>query len=114
MPTDEVSNMRYNTLHAHNMPLPTQLKDLEDFGMDKVIEMALEAAWDGCDAVYMSCESISSKPSRPCIIVNSNVAVRDTFIAPWFRQCTFTHWTGRSYDNRLLSLFSISYRLQVS
>ena len=61
--------MRYNTLHAHNMPLPTQLKDLEDFGMDKVIEMALEAAWDGCDAVYMSCESISSKPSRPCIIV---------------------------------------------
>lgn len=31
-------------------------QDLEDFGMDKVIEMALEAAWDGCDAVYMSCE----------------------------------------------------------
>lgn len=26
--------------------------------MDKVIEMALEAAWDGCDAVYMSCEII--------------------------------------------------------
>lgn len=25
--------------------------------MDKVIEMALEAAWDGCDAVYMSCET---------------------------------------------------------
>ncbi len=42
---------------------PTQ--DLEDFGMDKVIEMALEAAWDGCDAVYMSCESGSNRPCLP-------------------------------------------------
>jgi len=36
------------------MSISPQPKDLEDFGMDKVIEMALEAAWDGCDAVYMS------------------------------------------------------------
>lgn len=39
----------------HNVHV-LSVKDLEDFGMDKVIEMALEAAWDGCDAVYMSCK----------------------------------------------------------
>ena len=28
--------------------------DVEDLGCDKVVEMALDRAWDGCDAVYMS------------------------------------------------------------
>jgi len=28
--------------------------DVEELGPDKVIEMALDRAWDGCDAVYMS------------------------------------------------------------
>lgn len=48
-------------LYPQNTP---SLQDLEDFGMDKVIEMALEAAWDGCDAVYMSCESDDSHLRR--------------------------------------------------
>jgi agmatinase len=30
------------------------MDDIEELGMDKVAEMALERAWDGCDAVYMS------------------------------------------------------------
>lgn len=30
------------------------MDDVENLGIDKVAEMALERAWDGCDAVYMS------------------------------------------------------------
>jgi len=30
------------------------MDDLEELGIDKVCEMALERAWDGCDAVYLS------------------------------------------------------------
>mmetsp|Transcript_2276 Transcript_2276/g.4885 ORF Transcript_2276/g.4885 Transcript_2276/m.4885 type:complete len:420 (+) Transcript_2276:83-1342(+) len=30
------------------------MDDIEHLGIDKVAEMALERAWDGCDAVYMS------------------------------------------------------------
>mmetsp|Transcript_32784 Transcript_32784/g.55868 ORF Transcript_32784/g.55868 Transcript_32784/m.55868 type:complete len:425 (-) Transcript_32784:67-1341(-) len=30
------------------------MDDVEQLGIDKVAEMALERAWDGCDAVYMS------------------------------------------------------------
>ena len=30
------------------------VSDVEELGPDKVIEMALDRAWDGCDAVYMS------------------------------------------------------------
>ncbi|KAL7463034.1 hypothetical protein ACHAXS_003409, partial [Conticribra weissflogii] len=30
------------------------MDDIEKMGIDKVAEMALERAWDGCDAVYMS------------------------------------------------------------
>lgn len=30
------------------------MEDVEQLGIDKVAEMALERAWDGCDAVYMS------------------------------------------------------------
>jgi agmatinase len=28
--------------------------DIEKYGIDKISEMALDRAWDGCDAVYMS------------------------------------------------------------
>jgi agmatinase len=30
------------------------MDDIEHYGIDKIAEMALERAWDGCDAVYMS------------------------------------------------------------
>ncbi|GKZ01251.1 putative agmatinase 2 [Mayamaea pseudoterrestris] len=30
------------------------MEDIEDYGIDKIAEMALDRAWDGCDAVYMS------------------------------------------------------------
>lgn len=30
------------------------IADVEDLGPEKVVEMALERAWDGCDAVYLS------------------------------------------------------------
>lgn len=30
------------------------MEDIESYGIEKVAEMALERAWDGCDAVYMS------------------------------------------------------------
>ena len=30
------------------------MEDIENFGIEKIAEMALERAWDGCDAVYMS------------------------------------------------------------
>ena len=30
------------------------ISDVEDLGVAKVVEMALERAWDGCDAVYLS------------------------------------------------------------
>lgn len=30
------------------------MDDIEELGIDKVSEMALARAWDGCDAVYMS------------------------------------------------------------
>ena len=30
------------------------MSDVEDLGIEKVVEMALEKAWDGCDAVYLS------------------------------------------------------------
>ena len=30
------------------------MDDIEELGMEKVAEMALERAWDGCDAVYLS------------------------------------------------------------
>ncbi|GAX25450.1 agmatinase [Fistulifera solaris] len=30
------------------------MDDIEQYGIDKIAEMALERAWDGCDAVYMS------------------------------------------------------------
>lgn len=30
------------------------MDDIEQLGIEKVAEMALERAWDGCDAVYMS------------------------------------------------------------
>jgi agmatinase len=30
------------------------MDDVEHHGIDKIAEMALERAWDGCDAVYMS------------------------------------------------------------
>lgn len=30
------------------------MDDIEQHGIDKIAEMALERAWDGCDAVYMS------------------------------------------------------------
>lgn len=30
------------------------MDDIEQLGIEKVVEMALERAWDGCDAVYMS------------------------------------------------------------
>jgi agmatinase len=30
------------------------MDDIEQLGIDKVSEMALARAWDGCDAVYMS------------------------------------------------------------
>eukprot|EP00903_Cladosiphon_okamuranus_P014031 g13048.t1 len=48
VPRAALKNMRDRQTNIFTM------QDLEDFGMDKVIEMALEAAWDGCDAVYMS------------------------------------------------------------
>ncbi|CAB1113415.1 unnamed protein product [Ectocarpus sp. CCAP 1310/34] len=48
VPRASLKNMRDRQTNIFTM------QDLEDFGMDKVIEMALEAAWDGCDAVYMS------------------------------------------------------------
>eukprot|EP00522_Entomoneis_paludosa_P008778 CAMPEP_0172447752 /NCGR_PEP_ID=MMETSP1065-20121228/6979_1 /TAXON_ID=265537 /ORGANISM="Amphiprora paludosa, Strain CCMP125" /LENGTH=407 /DNA_ID=CAMNT_0013199119 /DNA_START=67 /DNA_END=1290 /DNA_ORIENTATION=- len=30
------------------------MDDIEEYGIEKIAEMALERAWDGCDAVYMS------------------------------------------------------------
>ena len=30
------------------------MDDIETYGIDKISEMALERAWDGCDAVYLS------------------------------------------------------------
>lgn len=30
------------------------MSDVEDLGIEKTVEMALERAWDGCDAVYLS------------------------------------------------------------
>jgi agmatinase len=30
------------------------MDDVEELGIDKVAEIALERAWDGCDAVYLS------------------------------------------------------------
>jgi agmatinase len=30
------------------------MDDVEEYGIEKIAEMALERAWDGCDAVYMS------------------------------------------------------------
>ena len=30
------------------------ISDVEDLGPEKVVEMALDRAWDGCDAVYLS------------------------------------------------------------
>jgi len=30
------------------------MEDIEQLGIEKVAEMALERAWDGCDAVYLS------------------------------------------------------------
>jgi len=30
------------------------MDDVEEYGIDKIAEMALDRAWDGCDAVYMS------------------------------------------------------------
>ena len=30
------------------------MDDIEELGIEKVAEMALSLAWDGCDAVYMS------------------------------------------------------------
>lgn len=48
--------------------------------MDKVIEMALEAAWDGCDAVYMSCELVSNPPRL------RSERHPNAFEARWFRK----------------------------
>jgi hypothetical protein len=32
----------------------TTLDDLEEMGIEKLVEIALERSWDGCDAVYLS------------------------------------------------------------
>ena len=38
------------------------IADVEDLGVAKVVEMALERAWDGCDAVYLSFDIDSIEP----------------------------------------------------
>ena len=38
------------------------ISDVEDLGVAKVVEMALERAWDGCDAVYLSFDIDSIEP----------------------------------------------------
>jgi len=48
VPRAAVGNMRDRRTNIFTM------SDIEDLGMEKVCEMALERAWDGCDAVYMS------------------------------------------------------------
>jgi agmatinase len=48
VPRAAVGNMRDRRTNIFTMD------DLEELGIDKVCEMALERAWDGCDAVYMS------------------------------------------------------------
>jgi agmatinase len=35
------------------------MDDLEERGIEKVAEIALERAWDGCDAVYLSYDTDS-------------------------------------------------------
>eukprot|EP00986_Skeletonema_menzelii_P012341 scaffold6785_cov166-Skeletonema_menzelii.AAC.3 len=48
VPRAAVSNMVERRTNIFTMD------DIEQLGIDKVAEMALERAWDGCDAVYMS------------------------------------------------------------
>lgn len=48
VPRAAVSNMVDRRTNIFTMD------DIEQLGIDKVAEMALERAWDGCDAVYMS------------------------------------------------------------
>ena len=40
-----------NTHTQHN---GFYLRSIEQYGIEKIAEMALDRAWDGCDAVYMS------------------------------------------------------------
>ena len=39
------------------------MEDIEHHGIEKIAEMALERAWDGCDAVYMSYDIDSIEPA---------------------------------------------------
>jgi agmatinase len=39
---------------CHKCLIKVFLIDIEQMGIEKVAEMALERAWDGCDAVYLS------------------------------------------------------------
>lgn len=48
VPRAAVGNMRDRRTNIFTMD------DIEELGIDKVAEMALERAWDGCDAVYLS------------------------------------------------------------
>lgn len=44
------------------------MDDIEDLGMDKVAEIALERAWDGTDAVYLSYDIDSIEAAFvPCV-----------------------------------------------
>jgi agmatinase len=51
------------THHTSHIAVPNMVEretniftmdDIEEYGIDKIAEMALERAWDGCDAVYLS------------------------------------------------------------
>lgn len=48
VPRPAVSNMVERETNIFTMD------DIEQYGIEKIAEMALERAWDGCDAVYMS------------------------------------------------------------
>ncbi|CAM9153080.1 unnamed protein product [Phaeothamnion confervicola] len=48
VPRAALPNMRDRQTNIFTM------QDIEDLGIDKIVEMSLAAAWDGCDAVYLS------------------------------------------------------------
>jgi agmatinase len=48
VPRPAVSNMIERETNIFTMD------DIEEYGIEKIAEMALDLAWDGCDAVYMS------------------------------------------------------------
>jgi agmatinase len=57
VPRAAVSNMIKRETNIFTM------NDIEENGIEKVVEMALERAWDGCDAVYMSFDIDSIEPA---------------------------------------------------